>query len=339
MRGIGQERGVTAVVTALVIVLMVGFTALAVDVGALWWDRKELQNGADAAALALAQECADANGAPGCENDRPLAVSYAQSNKSAQSTDNEAGIPTGGIRRVDADGNPDPNGHYVEVTVEAQGRSWFSVAVGFGPIRVAAQATAAWGGVGAGTGLPLTVSECFLKLVEKGQRIVIPIKASAKEAFGRDPDKDCGGDPHNIPGGFGWLVPDDLNKCVVTLSAYGPVAKSKPGTPIHDTGDCATRIDEALAKSLVIRIPVFTEAYGTGKNGRYLISGFAEMEIISACFHDSGKPKSIKDGNCNKPPAPLTKGAFIEVKFLEMHSLTDTPGGADYGVTTVGLTR
>lgn len=55
-----SERGVIAIVGAVVIAmgLMVGVLAMTVDVGRLFVERRDVQNGADAAALALADDCA-----------------------------------------------------------------------------------------------------------------------------------------------------------------------------------------------------------------------------------------------------------------------------------------
>ena len=50
-----DERGVTAVVVTVVLLLLVGFTALAIDIGHLCVARAELQNAADAGALAGAR--------------------------------------------------------------------------------------------------------------------------------------------------------------------------------------------------------------------------------------------------------------------------------------------
>lgn len=53
------ERGAVAVYTALILTVLIGFTALAVDVGHLYGVRNELNNAADAAALAGAHKLFD----------------------------------------------------------------------------------------------------------------------------------------------------------------------------------------------------------------------------------------------------------------------------------------
>ena len=54
-----DDRGAVLVWVALMIVVLLGVGALVLDVGALCVERRELQNGADAAALAVAQDCAE----------------------------------------------------------------------------------------------------------------------------------------------------------------------------------------------------------------------------------------------------------------------------------------
>src|SRR5665811_2480716 len=52
------ESGATAVIVALLMIPLFGFAAISIDVGGLYFERRQLQNGADAAALAIAQDCA-----------------------------------------------------------------------------------------------------------------------------------------------------------------------------------------------------------------------------------------------------------------------------------------
>jgi hypothetical protein len=54
-RGLKDQRGVTAIIVALLMVVLIGFGALAVDMGHLYLVRNELQNASDAGALAGAR--------------------------------------------------------------------------------------------------------------------------------------------------------------------------------------------------------------------------------------------------------------------------------------------
>lgn len=53
-----RDDGAVAVIVALLSVALLGFTALVVDVAVLYQERRQLQNGADAAALSVGQGCA-----------------------------------------------------------------------------------------------------------------------------------------------------------------------------------------------------------------------------------------------------------------------------------------
>lgn len=60
MRGSGDERGATATIIAILLSggVVMGMLAVSVDLGNLTYERRQLQNAADATSLALAAECA-----------------------------------------------------------------------------------------------------------------------------------------------------------------------------------------------------------------------------------------------------------------------------------------
>lgn len=60
--GLGDERGVVAVIVALCLVMLMGALALSIDVGGLLLRRREMVNGADSAALAAAMACSKGQG-------------------------------------------------------------------------------------------------------------------------------------------------------------------------------------------------------------------------------------------------------------------------------------
>jgi Flp pilus assembly protein TadG len=57
-----EEDGVVAIVVAICLVVLMGAVALTIDAGGLLYRRREMVNGADAAALAAAMECSKGNG-------------------------------------------------------------------------------------------------------------------------------------------------------------------------------------------------------------------------------------------------------------------------------------
>lgn len=53
-----DEHGAVAVIVAICFPVFIGFAVITIDIGGLYVERRELQKGADAAALAVAQDCA-----------------------------------------------------------------------------------------------------------------------------------------------------------------------------------------------------------------------------------------------------------------------------------------
>jgi Flp pilus assembly protein TadG len=84
-----SQRGVTAVMVGLLIVVLLGFAALAIDIGYALVARNELQNAADAAALAAARRLAEelVDGVSGIDTGRVIASAEAaaSSNRAAGS--------------------------------------------------------------------------------------------------------------------------------------------------------------------------------------------------------------------------------------------------------------
>jgi len=79
-RALPSEKGSVVVIVALAMAVLLGFAALVIDVGLLYFNRVALSNAADAAALAGVQELPDRP-----EQAEALAVSYAVKNGAEQS--------------------------------------------------------------------------------------------------------------------------------------------------------------------------------------------------------------------------------------------------------------
>ncbi len=75
-QAVRDERGASAVAVALLMIPMIAFAALAVDVGAVYSERQQLQNGADAAALAIGYACAEGS----CGDSQGTAETYTAAN-------------------------------------------------------------------------------------------------------------------------------------------------------------------------------------------------------------------------------------------------------------------
>lgn len=309
-REVRAERGVTAVVVAIVMVILVGFAAIAVDVGALWWDRKQLQNGADAGALALAQSYAQ--GATVADPDG-YATDYARKNK----LDLNA---TGQV----VDGGKDAG--FVTVQTDTDRDAWFSRIWDIESSHVSAHSTARWGGLKSVATLPITTSECEFNWLEEkgdpyGKLVTIIFKNSAsmdKIPLKDDGTVDCSKGPDvgpDYPGGFGWL---QKVGCEALIDAGGNV-DGKPGL---GNKDCMKVLAQRLevGEAVEVKMPVYNAVPG---NKQYHISGFVTLKLTAVCFtpanYPSGTCKAIREtlaktGNGNE--IDLIQGTFVERSAL-----------------------
>lgn len=150
-----DEQGGVAVIVAVIMVALLAATALAIDVGAMYAERAQLQNGADAAALAVAGDCADGT----CGNASSIAQRYADAN---------ANDGASAVSSVDF-----PRAGTVSVTTATE-----DAATGAGPLALtfapllgiadpdlSASATASWGSPASGRAdLPLAFAPCVFRL-------------------------------------------------------------------------------------------------------------------------------------------------------------------------------
>ncbi len=104
---LGDDQGAIIGVLAILMVVVLGFVALAVDIGHLYMVRNELQNAADAGALAGARELYNDNGTQVNVGANQAAYDTATSNKasvfpsgwSAVQLDWTSGTNDGGVQR------------------------------------------------------------------------------------------------------------------------------------------------------------------------------------------------------------------------------------------------
>jgi len=144
---LGEERGATLVIVAIVLVALIGMLSLVVDGGAMLMRRRGMVTASDAASLAAALSCARKEGTAGAEAQADF---YATGNQSIAIRDSIVFDPT-----CESDAGK------VTVTYHADQELFFSQVVGFGPTATArTQATAAWGGAGGAVNVaPLMLSQ------------------------------------------------------------------------------------------------------------------------------------------------------------------------------------
>ena len=260
-RRLDGERGAAAVLLSLLLVPMLGFAAIAIDVGAIYAERARLQVGADAAAIAVAQDCSRGS----CGN----MLATAQALITANDTEGTAAQPVLSSAPLS-----------VTVTGGTPKEHWFAPILGHDSTAVSATAQVGWGSPSAGTAvLPLTFSWCSFKAQTGGglpsDTTVQTINLSKTDSVGQ-----CTGPSGNfVPGGFGFLEADS-SACEVT-SAIGEPLQSEPGE--SPPSGCEPE-DFAGFVGQTVLLPIFDEYGGTGNGAWYRVYGYAAFKLTGYAF-------------------------------------------------------
>ncbi len=353
-----HETGATITVVALLLTVLLAMAALLVDLGLLYQERRELQNGADAAALAVAQDCAGG----GCGTYQATAETYADANASdGQAVVDPVTFPTATsvevvARTADPDGSP------------GLVRAVFGRVFGREGQQVSARAVASWGSPASGGALPLAISSCEWEdattsgaVYATGPPFADPTLeytiyihdfgtpagggggggaggggggaggggggTPAQCQFG--PGQDIDGDGDRVEGGFGWL---DATDCWATVDDQGFVA-AEPGNAVPNGCTADHFIDKTVYIPVFDDIPTDADLCpaGSPSNKCYHIIGFAAFHVTG--FRFSGAGPLVHNPPCNNPQRCLS-GYFLD-------TVTDwSPGdlgGTDLGVTVVRL--
>ena len=263
-RRLAAERGATSVFFAALLVPLLGFAAIAVDVGSLYAERARLQVAADAAAIAVAQDCARGN----CGDMLGTATMLVRANDGEATT----------LQPVLSS---DPLS--VTVTGQTPKEHWFAPVIGHDSTTVSATATVGWGGPSRGTAvLPLTFSWCEWQQQTGGgqpsgttERTIFFTKTSNTTG--------CTGPSHNIvPGGFAYLDTPS-GKCEAA-SARNERSYSSTGNSVPS--DCATSDFSGWIGDIVL-LPLFEESGDTGSNAWYRVYGYAAFRLTG--YHLGGQ--------------------------------------------------
>ena len=214
-----KERGATAVMVAVMMVMLLSFGAIAVDVGAMYAEKAVTQNGADAAALAVAQKCSKNTSDPACATGSPLSGPLANAN----AKDNLTNVASTVV---------DKTAGKVTVTTNAQDVSgvhfstFFARIFGTDTTNINAVAEAKWGGAKAGDVFPIAFSECEVDLSVSGDGAMQFLLSHGTGAGKKDTCHSTASGLE-IPGGFGWLVTGGA--CSVKVDLASPWVASNTG--------------------------------------------------------------------------------------------------------------
>lgn len=279
--------------------VLVGMGATVIDVGQLYQERAELQNGADAAALAVAESCATGTCTPG------IAGSYADANSShgreavdlVCGSDGLGSCPASTGKLTDCP-QPPASGSYVDVHTSTltQGGTVIPPAfarallgnANYQGTTVLACAQANWGGLSSADTAAFTISACTWDQATAQGTVFAsapPYPPSALPApsldqvlslSGSGSGSGCPTEPNGSdgPGIFGWTI-DQTGTCGidVTSTTYGD------NTGVSAGQSCKLLLASAQASRTVIYLPVYLSLSLTGSNGTFTLKGFAAFVV------------------------------------------------------------
>jgi Putative Flp pilus-assembly TadE/G-like len=296
-----DERGVVAVIVAILLGtgVLTGICALVIDVGQIYQERAELQNGADAAALAVAKSCALGACTPA------VAGQLADGNASNLTGGTEGiglvcgsgslgGCPpsTGSI--ADCPPPPATGTNFVDVhtsTLTASGSTLLPpvfartlLGSSYQGTTVHACAQAEWGGPSTATADALTISACEWDQATQQGTVYAPAPpysqsavpaASFDQVLTLTPGNGTGcatePAPADEPGTFGWAA-DATGNCTL------PVSGSFPGSAGNSMSlSCQTALENAQQDQIPILVPVYVSFDGTTDS--YALQGFADFVV------------------------------------------------------------
>jgi hypothetical protein len=307
-----DEKGAVLVLVALASLILVTMAALVVDVGSLLDERRQLQNGADAAALGVAQIIAATcpNGPCSASTLSTAAQSLVDANALDSATKVDAVVPDYAAKRV-------------AVRTSTRDRAggtilpyWFGQAVtGSKGRTVRASAAATWSGLKRASVIPLTLSKCEFDRATSNSTV---FGGTTVVYFHTKANPCSGANGLDLPGGFGWLTDDNdenPNDCNVTPTAGGTMREDSgvPGTP-H-----SCNLSTLLGTDVLL--PLYSSRTGTGANGIYTIYGFGQFHLTGYRFSSSNRGGVVPCG------APNTCLGGYFVRFV---------GTGDYGGPNLG---
>lgn len=337
-----SERGAIAIITVIIIMALIGFGAVAVDVGQVYAERAQLQNGADSAALGIAQQCYKAGTCSAAD-----AMSWAQPLVNGNAND---GATT--VKAVDLSVANQVT--VTTTTLDGTTNAGFLTpllrqAVGGGPITVAAQATAKWGPPGGGSGFPLALSDACFDLSSGSN-------SGQMQVFSYKPGNGSGSTPTNMTctnasgqttaGGWGWL--QESSTCSVTTSAGGTVGSNTGNNPASDCSSLLQGWINTLSSGgkVEVQFPVFSQTAYTGNNAQYTILGYATLSIVGWQFSGTGQGNLPFWYNSNPPTGYPTLSCggsdrCIIGQFVRFDASVQSTGGngQDFGTSAFYLSK
>jgi hypothetical protein len=318
-----RERGAAGVLVAVMMLVLIGAGALAVDVGQIYAERAQLQNGADAGAIAIAQACH----ASGCTQSEAEAVAQGLADSNSNDTSSnvfEVDMSVANqvtVRTTTRDGTSGAG--FL--------RQMFSSALDAPPATVGAHATAALDFPTHGSGFPLAISNHCYNLSGASPTGVIQ-KISYK------PGGTCTGPSGTqIPGGWGWL--DQSSPCEATTETGTNQIGSDPGNnPPSGCHDILLGWKNTILAGGEVKVafPIFDDATNQGQNGQFHVIGYATFKIWGWKFGNNGVYEFRNTASAPGMTASLacagSNNRCIIGQFVKFESIDSFNGGSGGGV-------
>jgi Flp pilus assembly protein TadG len=353
-----DERGVVAVLVGLLIGgVLLGLGALVIDVGQLYQERAQLQNGADAAAIAVAKSCVVST----CTASGALSTAVTYASDNAQ--DGVAGVsqvcgsgvlgacPTSTGAITDCPAAPASGLGYVDVhTSTATSGGGTVIAPVFAKellgngtytgTTVKACAQAAWGGPSSANTVAFAISACsWDSWTSSGTNFAPAPPTVPSSTFDHQLNlsnlnngTNCTGEPSGSDGAgaFGWAV-DQTGTCgIFTDSATFP---ADTGASAGST--CHTALIAAQASRTAIFLPVYTTDTGTGSNTVLALKGFAAFVVTGYSLPSFSASDWLKSSN-NSCSYKCIDGYFTKELIPASSGASTT--GTYLGAAVIGIT-
>ncbi len=340
------QDGASSIMVAVLMVALLGFAAISIDVGKLYWEKAQLQNGADAGALALASICGANELDTKCSSVSTIPRQLADANANDSSSLVPSVVLDTANKKVTVKTAAAETGSPTNTV-----STWFARILDptFSSVQVGATATAIWGPPGGlSTKFPLAFSQCEIDsspTFDGSLQFLQSHGVGDTTAPGACHSTSSG---HEIPGGFGWLHQEPAGSCSVDTIIGG--------WELTDTGnDFKTGCEKILTKwkadlsatpqvPVIVLLPVFDDVKGTGTGGQFKIYAYAAIDIRGWHFKNNDElldfqlpeaKKVIADGKYQNSDLGFV-GKFIRYVFDD-EDVEYGGGGKNYGATITQL--
>lgn len=356
-----DEGGAVMILAALLLGfgVLLGMAALVIDVGRLYQERAELQDGADAAAIGVAKSCALGACNPA------VAVSYADANASQLTGDTAAAplicgsngmalCPASTGAMIDCPDPPSGGANYVDVHTATQTASGSTLLPpvfaetllgnsGYQGTTVHACAQAEWGPPAAATTPAVTISACeWDQATQQGTSFPAsppyppnqPPAPSADQVLTPTSGNGtgCATEPAGAdgPGSFGWVSQPGGN-CTFPVSGSS--------FPVRNGAAVSSPCERVLQNAQQNRVPILVPVYVTTDGNTYTLLGFADFVVTG--YNLVGFGGDSVDASDWLDPANDCQGTnyCINGYFVQgVAPFTGSFGPTNLGVSVIDLT-